>query len=106
MLINGYVETRDIEVTDSEQAHWLAEPNLMLGVRALTGGQLKINFASYSELISVGQRIDFKFDDCDCFLLLKSSSMGAAHFRFACTPEEPANQREIAVSFAEAKLFE
>jgi hypothetical protein len=80
----GYVISKDIDVSDSKRAYWLAEPKLMLGVNTLAGGTLQVNFADQSKMISVGERIDFKVEDCDCFLLLKSSQYGNASFRFSC----------------------
>ncbi|MEM8977939.1 MAG: hypothetical protein AAGD04_00500 [Pseudomonadota bacterium] len=81
----GYVVAKDIEVTDSSKALWLAEPNLMLGVQALAGGRIKVNFANRSPSISVGERIDFLFEGRACSLMLKSSVYGKAVFRFSCS---------------------
>jgi len=70
-----------------EAEQTLTEKNkLMLGASSLSGGRVSINFADRRELISVGERIDFRFEDCDCFLLMKSSTFGSASFRYACTP--------------------
>lgn len=96
MLKDGYVVAKDVNVTESDRAYWLSEPKLMLGVNRLSGGSLLISFADQQEEISIGQRIDFEVDGCDCFLLLKSSTFGQASFRYACTPttQEPARDSQ------------
>ncbi len=103
-LNNGYVVAKDIDVTESDQAYWLSEPKLMLGVNRLSGGSLLISFADQQEIISIGQRIDFKVDGCDCFLLLKSSTFGHASFRYACTPATQEPVRDVRNTFIDAKL--
>ncbi|WP_120501251.1 hypothetical protein [Roseovarius sp. EL26] len=105
-LVVGYVVVKDFEITDNKQAHWLSEPKLMLGVSSLMGGNLIISYANNTKQISVGERIDFVVDDCDCFILLKSSAYGSATFRFACTPAAPNHAPENGRSFVEAKLHE
>jgi hypothetical protein len=103
-LLVGYVVSKDIEVTDSNRAYWLAEPKLMLGVNSLAGGTLQVYFADKSERISVGGRIEFKVDDCDCFILLKSSRYGVANFRFACTPARMDTRQEQYSAVIDARL--
>ncbi|ABG33060.1 hypothetical protein CEP88_07420 [Roseobacter denitrificans] len=103
-LTNGYVVAKDIDVTQSDKAYWLSEPKLMLGVSRLSGGSLLISFADQQEIISIGERIDFKVDDCDCFLLLKSSTFGHASFRYACTPTTQEPIRNVQDRFIDAKL--
>ena len=103
-LLDGYVDARDIEVTSAKEAYWMSEPKLMLGVRALTGGQIRVFFADQSALISVGQRVDFSFDGCDCFLLLKSSSIGKAEFRYACAPEKKSDYADNEGTLVQARL--
>lgn len=103
-LVNGYVVSKDIDVVESDRAYWLSEPKLMLGVNSLAGGSLQISFADRTEMISVGERIDFKVDDCDCFLLLKSSVFGAASFRYACSPAATMTQRVERNPIIDARL--
>jgi hypothetical protein len=103
-LITGYVVAKDIDVTDSNRAYWLSEPKLMLGVNSLSGGSLQISFANQTEIISVGQRIDFKVDECDCFLMLKSSTFGKASFRYACIPGADESHRTTQDPIIDARL--
>ncbi|WP_420863136.1 hypothetical protein [Algirhabdus cladophorae] len=100
----GYVVVKDFEVTSRNEASWLSEPKLMLGVKALTGGRLHIQFANRNEFIAVGERIDFEFEGCDCFILLKASRHGQANFRYACTPVEGNDVSSSVASFAQAQL--
>ena len=103
-FLDGYVDAKDIVVTDVKRGYWLSEPKLMLGVRALNGGQLRVNFAHHSASIAIGQRLDFTFEDCDCFLLLKSSSFGNAEFRYACSPQTTNNNEGLGETFVQAQL--
>ncbi|MEP3637485.1 MAG: hypothetical protein ABJN14_09530 [Paracoccaceae bacterium] len=100
----GYVVSKDINISDSNRAYWLSEPKLMLGVNSLSGGSLKINFADQRTMIAVGERIDFKMEDCDCFLLLKSSQFGNANFRFACTPSADSSVQAARNTVIDARL--
>ncbi|MGC3936169.1 hypothetical protein ACOTTU_00025 [Roseobacter sp. EG26] len=103
-LLTGYVVAKDIDVTDSNRAYWLSEPKLMLGVNGLSGGSLLISFADQTEMISVGERIDFKVDECDCFLLLKSSDFGNASFRYACSPSSNEPRQKSRNPIIDARL--
>lgn len=103
-LLDGYVDARDIEVTSAKEAYWMSEPKLMLGVRALTGGQIRVFFADQTALISVGQRVDFSYEGCDCFLMLKSSTIGKAEFRYACAPENNSDPTGTEGTLVHARL--
>jgi hypothetical protein len=103
-LLDGYVDARDIVVTSAKEAYWMSEPELMLGVRALTGGQVRVFFADQTALISVGQRVDFSFEECDCCLMLKSSSIGKAEFRYACSPEDRSSPTGNQGTLVQARL--
>lgn len=82
----GFVDIRNVEVTDREKAYWLVEPNLALGVASLVGGRLQVQMGPKSHLLYVGQSVEFEFEGKACFLILTESTVGKASFKFGCKP--------------------
>lgn len=83
-LSHRYDVLRTIEVTSTSQGYWLVEPKLMIAVEKLGGGDLRIKYADRFEKIRIGQRKEFRVDDCLCFLVLMKSLKGHAVFQFSC----------------------
>ncbi len=77
---------REVVVEQTDRAYMLVAPRLMLGVTALRGGRVGAVFGDRLEYFDVGQRIDFRFEDRSCFLVLTESVRDRAHFVFGCLP--------------------
>jgi hypothetical protein len=84
IVSDGGVRPRELVVEKVNVAYDLVPPKLMLGVRALSGGALKVHFGDRTERIEVGQLIDFVYGHCTCSLALRESVRGKARFVFGC----------------------
>lgn len=83
-LKKGFVQDRIVVVTQPDTVHTLVEPKLVLAVGDLIGSSVYAVFGTTSRWFTVGERYDFRLDDCTCFLLLLESRRDWAKFRFGC----------------------
>ena len=88
-ITEGYVHHRQVVVRANKTAYPLVEPKLMLSVDTLHGGSVLTYFGTQSYVFAVGQRVDFRLKDCECYLLLKESTTEKAVFAFGCERAEP-----------------
>lgn len=80
----GYLHLRKVVVDETYKAVSLIEPKLMLSVKTLSGREVVTTFGNFTHSFSVGERFDFAFEDCNCFLLLAESERDRAVFNLGC----------------------
>lgn len=86
MMGEGYVHLQQVAVDEVHTAYPLIEPRLLLSVKTLVGREVITTFDNATHTFSVGERIDFDFEDKKCFLLLAESERGRALFHMGCKP--------------------